>query len=1034
MPLVILASLPAAVTVTNLTTEDLYILDLRVAVGTPRVITLAGLPYLRQTQLWDAIQPPLLAGLIGATSAASVLTDGVHDDDRVPFIRASLLADVPTPDLTIVNTTAEDIFIGTKLRVPALDSLVVPTTVIAEDPNKSKTDLWYDLLRAIRAGSVTVAGIVDPEQLLDGVESGKRESGDQLLDPASFAGFVPAPVGSTWNVNAAGNWNTAANWNPSLVPGGSAAAVTLGSVITAPRTVTLTTPVTINNLTINASFAYTLAGSALTVPTISVAGTGTPTISAPLVGTAGLAVTNAPAATISGAISGTTLTKAGVGTLTLTGANTYSGTTTISAGTLVVGASGTLPTTTIVTGAGTLDVSGFNTTIGNLTGTIAVTLGVRTLVVGDATNTTYDGVITGTGAVTKQGAGTWTLNAIQAYTGTTTINAGTIKMGAANVMPTTDISFADVASATLDLNGFNETMQSVYGGGSTGGTITSTGGPCTFTFGDNDNDAFAGRIRDGLNVVKVGTGAYTLSGANDFTGTMAINVGSIIAGANNVIPSTCAITTANTAGVALTLTGTTQSFASIAGGGSTGGGMAIGGATINLTGASNTSYAGVISGAGAVINKSGAGTLTLSATNTCTGTLNIANGSAIQVGSATAMSTMTVVPADGATLKKATGTLTMTTVTPMTWPNGGTVNWVGITGTWTWGTGACALTGHVTHNIAETGTTVLFTGVISGTGNITKTGAGTLQFNTATNTFVGNVYVNSGSFFASNVNSIPAGSTVYIGDTSGSADVIGNFVTAFARAINVRAGSSGVATIKAITTTSTIASAITINKSVILRSGGTAVTFTGGITGTGNVSYPHDSAASCTFSTVAVNNTGQFSTTNNFNTTSTITFTLGLGANVTNVTFGSTAIHVVTGTMLNTGTFALTAGTLRGAGTVKGTSITMSSGTTCYGGTGTGNAGTLTCNGPTTLSTGALYVVNVGSTTTVSKISVTGNLTLNSNATSFQVAALNAGTYLIMACTGTITGTLANPSTVPTGRTFSNYTYVNGVGVSVVFT
>ena len=68
----------------------------------------------------------------------------------------------------------------------------------------------------------------------------------------------------------------------------------------------------------------------------------------------------------------------------------------------------------------------------------------------------------------KSSTGTLILSGANAYTVATTINAGTLKEGAANVI--SDSSAVTVASgATYDLNSFSETIGSLAGGG----TVTS---------------------------------------------------------------------------------------------------------------------------------------------------------------------------------------------------------------------------------------------------------------------------------------------------------------------------------------------------------------------------------------------------------------------------------------------------------------------------------------------------------------------------------------------------------------------------------
>lgn len=108
-----------------------------------------------------------------------------------------------------------------------------------------------------------------------------------------------------------------------------------------------------------------------------------------------------------GAIGGTgSLTKTGGGTLELLGANNYGGSTTISAGTLQVGNGGT--TGSLGSGAVTNNAS---------------------LVFNRSDDITAANAISGTGTLDKQGAGTLTLSANNAYSGTTTVSAGTLQVG-----------------------------------------------------------------------------------------------------------------------------------------------------------------------------------------------------------------------------------------------------------------------------------------------------------------------------------------------------------------------------------------------------------------------------------------------------------------------------------------------------------------------------------------------------------------------------------------------------------------------------
>ena len=100
--------------------------------------------------------------------------------------------------------------------------------------------------------------------------------------------------------------------------------------------------------------------------------------------------------TLTGDIHGVgALTKAGAGKLTLTANNSYTGGTTISAGTLVLSENGALGTGAVVNNAA--------------------------LVFAHDSDQTFNNAVSGTGAVTKTGAGTLSLTNANSYTGGTTM-------------------------------------------------------------------------------------------------------------------------------------------------------------------------------------------------------------------------------------------------------------------------------------------------------------------------------------------------------------------------------------------------------------------------------------------------------------------------------------------------------------------------------------------------------------------------------------------------------------------------------------
>lgn len=137
----------------------------------------------------------------------------------------------------------------------------------------------------------------------------------------------------------------------------------------------------------------------------------------------------------------TGVTVNGPGTLVLTNAgNTYSGNTTINGGALRVGSATAVQNSTVVVNVnGGLTFAAGNTspTLGGLAGTGNVVLqdlagtpaAVTPIVGGNNASTIYSGVLSGPGGLTKAGSGTLTIGNVNNYTGPTTINGGTLRLG-----------------------------------------------------------------------------------------------------------------------------------------------------------------------------------------------------------------------------------------------------------------------------------------------------------------------------------------------------------------------------------------------------------------------------------------------------------------------------------------------------------------------------------------------------------------------------------------------------------------------------
>jgi autotransporter-associated beta strand protein len=148
-----------------------------------------------------------------------------------------------------------------------------------------------------------------------------------------------------------------------------------------------------------------------------------------LTNTQGQAVTltvgsNSASTVYSGNLSGAGgLAKAGSGTLTLAGLNTYGGATTLTAGTLALGAAGAAsPNSTLVLAGGTLQANGYSAAFGPLQvsggGTIALGDGTGTLSFANSSGQTWAGLvdITGVWAPTSLRVGTGSGGLSEAHT------------------------------------------------------------------------------------------------------------------------------------------------------------------------------------------------------------------------------------------------------------------------------------------------------------------------------------------------------------------------------------------------------------------------------------------------------------------------------------------------------------------------------------------------------------------------------------------------------------------------------------------
>jgi autotransporter-associated beta strand protein len=682
--------------------------------------------------------------------------------------------------------------------------------------------------------------------------------------------------------------------------------------------------------------------------------------------------TNSNNTTLSGVLSSTgALSKTGAGTLTLTANNTHTGGITISAGGIALSGSGALAdseTMNLAASGTSFDISAITAsgeTIASIAGASgsSIALGNKTLTVGgDNTSTTFSGSMGGAGgALVKTGSGTLTLTGGNTYTGTTTITAGGLQIGNGGTTGSLSTSSTITNNGVLTFNRSNNLAQG------TDFTSTAIGGSGS--------------------LAQSGTGNLTLSSANTYSGGTTLNSGTLVLN-NSTAIGTGALTINggtlnNTSGTSITLTSNnTQNWnANFAFAGTNDlnlgtGTVALGNSasrTITLT-SGNLTVGGVISGASSSLTKAGAGTLRLTGSNSYSGGTTISAGILEIAGS-------------------------------------GTLN----------GAGNIANNGTLLWNSSST---LAFSGVISGSGGITLNGTGTMQINSASNSFTGGVVINAGTLRLGEGNVISASNNVTI--NGGTLDMQNRD-----NAISLLTLTNG----NVIELGGVFTSTLTATDGYILQNGSVSTILAGSGTltknGSGTVTLSRNNTLSG--STVVADGTLLLSGNGTLGT-STISLTGGTldmgGKSLTNTITSISGGTLVNGTITNNGgNYAMQNGTVSAilAGTnglIKTGSGTFTlNGSNTYSGATTISAGNLSISSVSAL--GSTSGVNLANATALIYNGAAGNLTRDisiTGATGSTGTIRNSGTGLL-----TLSGALSKNGTTLTLAGGSNGITVSGV-------
>jgi fibronectin-binding autotransporter adhesin len=585
---------------------------------------------------------------------------------------------------------------------------------------------------------------------------------------------------------------------------------------------------------------------------------------------------------------------------------------------------------------------------------------------------TISGIISGAGGLTKSGSNTWTLSGANTFTGPVIISAGTLSInslgnvsGAASALgtPTTvgdgTIKLGSGATtATLNYTGTGHTSDRVVDlAGTTGGAILNASGA-------------SGALVLTSNLTATGSGAKTLTLGG--TGTGANTIQGLIVDSGG---GATALTKTGAGNWVLTAANTYTGATAISGGGlHLSGSGAISSANLNLSGG------GVLGLSGTFSRALGTGASQVRFTGTGGGFA--AYGGALSVGFAGGEiwgTTTNFLPA--------AGTLTLAS---------SLANDI-VTWTTDFSLGAANRAVAVANGTAATD--AIISAVISGTGGLNKSGAGTLAL-TGANTFSGQLHVQAGIVTVASLgnggDSGPVGThgTLKLGNTTTAGILIYTGAGETSNRVIDLAGTTGGATLQHDGSGALILSA----NPTVTGAGVKILTLAGTSTAANELQGVIANGASNTALTKSGTGTWRLSGVNTY-------------AGATTVSAGT--LVATNSASFGTGTLALAGGTVQG----DGSPLTFTNALTISANSILGGASDLTFSGNFNLgtTTRTLTVSNTGATTFSGILSNTagftkagaGTLTLSGSNTYSGTTSLTAGTLVVGHNSALGTGTLA---------------------------